>query len=336
MAWFAEQPHGYDYVVNQIETSCYIVLVMSAETTPTEPWRRREAYLAPGRSIVMSLIPIEHVLIWDGFCGDTGLTGGQVISSIMCPVPVPVYPMPKSRPTAKASMLWHPLLWLPPHMAVRRDEDEAGDHDLYILRLALEIEETGLYDRESGTWLDVCSAVGIDLDDPDTLASANAWLGGSADPIFDDIDLTELTRDPQDPFWASDVAAANLQLWLEVVWSESASAQLETLTGLLDGSNGPLGADEAQNYLLAMAGISSTWFRRVPPIGSSRLPGRPSMVFGAMEERLKTSNLSVRELTNEIAPALRDAFLVIRDTFRPSVAKMADDEQQQQQLLALP
>lgn len=301
---------------------------MSAQTSPAELWRRREAYLGPGRSAVMSLIPVEHVLIWNDFCADAGLTGDQVVSSVMCPLPIPVYPVPKHRPKAKASMLWHPFLWLPPHMTVRRDEDEAGDHDLYALRIALEIEETGLYDRDSGTWLDVCSTVGIDLDDPDDMARARAWLDGAADPTFDDIDLTDWTRDPQDPFWASDVAAANLQWWLEVVWSESAGAQAEILTGLLGGTEGPMTAEEARNYLLALAGISSTWFRRVPPIGSSRLPGRPSTVFGAMEERLKTPNLSMRELTREIAPALRDAFFVIRDTFRPAVDKMAEDDEQ--------
>lgn len=283
---------------------------------------------------MMSLIPLEHVNIWNDFCADMGLSGDMVVSSVMCPVPIPAYPVPRQRPGAKASMLWHPFLWLPPHMTVRRDEDEAEDRDLWALRIALEAEETGLYDKNSGTWFDVCSTMGIDLDTPDGLARAQAWLDGAPDPSFDDVDLTDLTRDPQEPFWASDVAAANLQLWLEVVWSESASAQAETLAGLLDEAGEPMAAEEVQDYLGAMAGISASWFRRVPPIGSSRLPGRPSKVFEAMEERLKTPGLSLKELNGEIAPALRDAFCVIRDSFRPAVDRLAEDDDQQRALLA--
>lgn len=314
---------------------------MSALISPTELWRRRTAYLEQGRSIVLSLIPVEHVLLWGNFCDDMGLDGDQVVSSIMCPLPVPVPPTPRRRPKAKADMLWHPFVWLPPHMTTRRDEDEAEDHDLYVLRVALEIEATGLYDRRTGTWLDVCSTVGVDLDQPDDLARAQAWLDGEPDPSLDDIDLTDWTRDPQTPNWANDVAAFNFQLWLEAVWSESASAQAETLSELL-GSSGQE-PEEVQEYVRSIAGISATWFRRVPALGSSRLPGRPADAFSAIEYRLRALNLSERELRGEIVPALMDAFKVIAGIFRPAVDEMlagAEEEEEEDEeegkLLAFP
>jgi hypothetical protein len=270
----------------------------------------------------MSLVPDEHLDIWGRFCDDTGLSGEEVVSSVTCPVPVPRYPLRRCRPGARAEALWHPFLWLPAHIAFPRDDDEAGDDDLFALRVAMEAEATGLYDQGTGTWLDVCAAVGVDLDRPDGQARAWAWLDGAPDPSFDDIDLTDWTMAPEGPYWASDVAAAVLQSRLEAVWSESADAQLEVLAGLLDDGM----ADEDLLALVrAVAGTSATWFRRVPALGPPRLPGRPSDAFEALEARLEAPGLSARDLRYEVVPALADVLSVVKETYRPAVEALLED-----------
>lgn|GEM_PF-5880815 len=329
MAWLVLQLHARDYVASAGPGTWHIVPGMSA-ITATETWQRRAAYLRPKQPIVTSLVPIEHARIWCEFSVDTGID--RLVSSIMCPVPIPEYPLPRRRPGAKANMLWHPFLWLPAHIAERRNEAEVADDDLYALRVALEVDATGLYDRHSGTWLDVCSTVGVDLDDPNGIARAQAWLDGAPDPAFDDIDLTDWTHNPQDPFWASDVAAANLKLWSEVVWYEGANFQAETVAQLASDTTIP--AEELQGFLAALAGVSAAWFERVPPIGSSRLPGRPSLVLEAIEERLKGAVLPESELRSEIIPALSDAFLVIKDAFHDALDKLTEDDDEAKQLLA--
>jgi hypothetical protein len=292
---------------------------MEHENQPADIWRRQDAYLAPGRSIVMSFVPVEHVALWGDFMDDAGIPPEGAVSSIMCPVPIPRYPLARPRPGAKAETLWHPFLWLPPHVATRRNEAEAADDDLYALRVALEAETFSLWDQGAGAWVDVLSTAGVDIDQPDGLARARAWLGGEEGPELDDIDMTGQYWHEEAPWWASEVAVKVLPTALRIVWSESAGAQIDTLIGILDDPELSGTDEEARSNVCAVAGISTAWFRRVPAIGSSRLPGRPSDAFRALEERLSKPSVPANELRYEIVPALIDVLSVVRDIFSPWV-----------------
>ena len=70
---------------------------------------------------------------------------------------------------------------------------------------------------------------------------------------------------------------------------------------------------------MTVADLSVSWFKRVPAIGSSRLPGRPSDAFEAIFKRLRRTDVSTGELYSELLPALIDALVVVRDTYRSSV-----------------
>lgn len=287
-------------------------------------WRRREAYLPAGKSIVLSLDPLKHVDLWSSFCDDMGLEDKNVLSSIMCPLPVPEMPMERVRAGARADMLWHPFLWLPPHISSRRSEREVADQDLYALRVAIEVDGTGFYDRGTGTWLDVCSTVGVNLGEPGGLERAQAWLDGAPDTDLDGIDLTDCSSDPSNPMWASDKAGAMFDLLLEVEWSKSAAAQVDKLHELLSGAD----LQDAKDAAWTVADLSAAWFKRVPAIGSSRLPGRPSDVFEALKERLEKPGTTRDELYGELVPALVDALIVVRDTYRSSVEILIASEEE--------
>jgi hypothetical protein len=308
---------------------------MDDNAWPAGELKKRKAYLESGRSVVLSLIPVEHVAIWGDFQDDSGVPPESLVSSIMCPVPVPAYQAdgglpPTTRSATRAEMLWHPFLWLPAHIAARRNEDEE-DNDLWALRVALEAQVIGLWDMEDGAWLDVCSTVGVDLDDPDGLARAKEWLDGSADPALDSIDLTDWTMDRKDPLWATYIAKEMFGGLLQVAWSEGASSQLSVIEWALGDAEG--GTDGQEPYpdikyvAQSVAGVSAEWLHRCPTMKTSRIPGKPSDALRALEGRLRMDDLPERELRDELVPALVDVLAAVRDEYRPAVDELlADDD----------
>ncbi|MGO1286958.1 MAG: hypothetical protein ACTMIC_00365 [Cellulosimicrobium funkei] len=147
--------------------------------------------------------------------------------------------------TVRPEAMWHPLLWLPERLStprVLRDpvtgETWGETYDEWALRVVLELTEAGpvtldwqewvllhdpahdrfvrpagpedhdlvpLFDVTTGTWLDVLSTVGLDVDDPADVARVEAWLAGAADAALDAVDLDRhLQADGRDPAWSLD------------------------------------------------------------------------------------------------------------------------------------
>jgi hypothetical protein len=132
----------------------------------------------------------------DEFCRATGLNPDDVILSRFCVSPVPLYPVswPEGhrrwaglRPEA----LWHPLFWLSPELAGRYQDvdDNAEDDDAWVMRVAVEMDARGLFDADSGSWVDVLALYGLDVDDPADVERIRRWLAGVDDPILDNIEL---------------------------------------------------------------------------------------------------------------------------------------------------
>ncbi|MFJ1511751.1 hypothetical protein [Cellulosimicrobium funkei] len=147
--------------------------------------------------------------------------------------------------TVRPEAMWHPLLWLPERLStprVLRDpvtgETWGETYDEWALRVVLELTEASpvtldgqewvllhdpahdrfvrpvgpedhdlvpLFDARTGTWLDVLSTVGLDVDDPADVARVEAWLAGGADAALDAVDLDRhLRADGRDPAWSLD------------------------------------------------------------------------------------------------------------------------------------
>jgi hypothetical protein len=146
-------------------------------------------------------------------------------------------------PGLRPAALWHPLLWLPARLRTPATVSDATTglsrsetYDEWAVRVALEMTEAGpvhiggkhwvllhdpaaerhvraavpqddqlvpLYDQSDGTWLDVLSTVGLDVDDDDDLARVGRWLAGDDDEALDAVDLdTFLQAADRDPDWA--------------------------------------------------------------------------------------------------------------------------------------
>lgn len=127
------------------------------------------------------------------------------------------------------AMMWHPLMWLSyrtlaPKTVPGTNRIETVDE--YAIRLAVELSEAAawrvgdksflylhdhvneayvrpvtaadkhvqaLYDPASGTWLDVLSTVGLDVDSARDRTRVEKWLRGRPDPLLESIDVDVLT-----------------------------------------------------------------------------------------------------------------------------------------------
>ncbi len=160
----------------------------------------------PGDTLLEPVGGLELLLRQDQWARDAGLDPAWGCASTLVGVPVPVYPA--SLPTGhrrwaglNPAMMWHPLMWLPERQAGRLTINEqigsapprsfVEDGELWAVRVCLELTEAGLYDPDTGAWLDVLGLHGLDIGDPDVVARVDSWLSGSPDVILDAVDLSE-------------------------------------------------------------------------------------------------------------------------------------------------
>lgn len=164
--------------------------------------RRREFLVGPGEGVALSPDLDSYVDRYERFLDATGLTPADVVASPVVRIPIPQgvkdsHGHPLRWDGVKLDVLWHPFFWLPASVALRAHVlDESGverveTSEEYLIRVIVQCVSAGLLDVDSGTWLDVPSSYGIDVDAPDVRARLDQWERGASDPLFDQIDLTE-------------------------------------------------------------------------------------------------------------------------------------------------
>ncbi|OCI32783.1 hypothetical protein [Oerskovia enterophila] len=165
--------------------------------------RRRQYLTEEGQGLLGIDSPHELVARAVQFSLDTGLEPSDLIVSTCCAVPLPDWEGrgPGMRwQEMNPAMMWHPLLWMPesataPHQVPTEGLDvtftEENEH--IATRIALVAITSGLYDPDQGTWVDVLSLYGLDIEDPAVQERVGAWLGGDDDEVLDKIDLGEFT-----------------------------------------------------------------------------------------------------------------------------------------------
>ena len=179
--------------------------------------RRRQFLTSPGESL---LLPLQAMAIadrlnrWNHY---TNLAKDVVVSSPLLAVPL-ARRAPGTRWAADAepAAFWHPNFWLPERLSAPVGDERI---DVWAIRVALELTITGLYDVETGTWLDVLSTVGLDSDDPVVQARITEWLEGAPDEDLDRIDLSAGLDDPTDIDWSRDQAEELLALLVPASWA---------------------------------------------------------------------------------------------------------------------
>ncbi len=194
--------------------------------------------------------PKEGVLLTDSlivyrdrvqqFLLDTGITPEDVVLSPVVSMPLPIISATagiRIRPQAAPEMMWFPLFWLPLEVGLRYRVRDTEDGSLRVetseewaVRVMTMSAVAGLFDPETGTWLDALATVGLDAFDPDTHRRVAEWQQGGSDPDLDRIDLTSR-------FTATDEEIAEMilsaQQLTQVQWAISAGEIRLATAGIL-------------------------------------------------------------------------------------------------------
>lgn len=205
-------------------------------------YRRRPFLLEPGQSLIDAGDPIKSALSYKSGLEAIGVPHERLMASRISPLVIPERsgrPGPLDPPRRRIAgirpeMMWLPLFWLPPRLENRArfclidgeayliDPSRSGPNvlsspppgrevhvetdDLWVLRVALELEVSGVYDTGTGTWYDMLANAGIDVDRPDDVKWVANWLAGWPDTRLDLLDigfeLDAMIADPDDPSWA--------------------------------------------------------------------------------------------------------------------------------------
>ena len=295
----------------------------------------------PGEPLEVASSTLRSAARYRTWAADTGIGAQWVTPQPLCCVPLPVYPAgwPAGRrrwPGLRPAMMWHPLLWLPERLATRYTLlDDAGGRsavpdDVWALRVCLELQASGLYDADTGSWLDVLSLAGLDGDDPDTATRVAAWLDGRPDPVLDGLDLTEHVDRPGDPDWAVFAAIAELPALQVISWAVTALDLLEACEELTE-TGGDTG--RVRRAAAAIAALAGTNLRGLPDDGGLRVTGdrdpradEPPAGRGVnaedawwdgMVNRIRLFTGDPRELIDTLVRDMADRLTIILDIYAP-------------------
>lgn len=225
--------------------------------------RRHQYLLNPDEGAITS--PSIAVLAnrTQEFMNDTNIDPQELIVSPVVQVPVPtllVHKGERVRPHVSPEMMWFPLFWLPEAVGLRRimpaegENEERTESDAeWAIRVMTMAGTAGLFDAETGTWLDVLSTVGLDADDDLVAARVTSWMDGEADPDLDRINLTPLF-DETDAEEAANAALENSPNIIAAQYAIGASDLGESITGVLEDET--LDSEDrrgAANYFLLLA-----------------------------------------------------------------------------------
>lgn len=239
--------------------------------------RRRAFLTAPGESLLVCTSPVEAALRAEMLSRLTGIPPQSLLTNALCAIPLPLYPEQftgaRRWPSVQAGAMWHPLLWLPERIAKRRPvpDGPAGieSDDLWVVRVALELSATGVYDDVTGTWIDVLSLMGLGTDSADDIARVRRWLDGADDELLGSFDLTDhmLPRTGGvDTSRSLDVAEMSLGPLRASAWAYAATDLLDACREIAEATTGTpreqprlAVAMIIRLAMLAFAGIDGEW-----------------------------------------------------------------------------
>lgn len=217
--------------------------------------KRRTFLNEPGEQLLLTSDPVEYIRRFDDFIEASGLPAESLLATPLIGTPLPVAKRTPSGGigrwvTADPAFMWHPLMWLPQHLALRYryrliDDQHGGTSDdtdiesdsIWAIRVALELVNSGLYNPDDGTWVDVLALHGLDVENPVDQARVELWLKGSPDEVLDSIDLTDLVRLPGDPEWALRAAADLAEVLVPAEWSLISAGIIEAVEGQVNAGN---------------------------------------------------------------------------------------------------
>lgn len=177
--------------------------------------RIRPYLLEPGDSLLVASDVEGALLRYGEVARLSGIPIDRIVLSFMSSLPMPRYEKLADGELrwagARAEELWAPIFWIPDEISQRMPvaDAEAADglrgesDDEWSARIALHMVLSGLYRPETGDFVDVPAALGVDLLNEDVATRVQDWLDGAADAELDGLDPSPLWQLPGDDDAAS-------------------------------------------------------------------------------------------------------------------------------------
>lgn len=243
--------------------------------------KRRQLLTSPGDNLLLSRSALEVFLRHTEWTEATGLDSTRATFNPLCSVPLPLYdvPEPGVRQFANVNpeLMWHPLFWLPNRVAARYNiptlvegVTEPESDAIRSVRIALELGQSGLYDRETG-WLDIMATVGLDVENDADLGRIEEWLQGAPDELLDSIDLDLYLKLDGDPYWALNAAVALLDPLTHASWAMLSDSLLEFITDLAEPGPGKT-EEQMRDGLRLAAVLAGVQLAAVPTDANEEAP----------------------------------------------------------------
>lgn len=235
--------------------------------------KRRRMLTEPGDTLLLSKSSMDTAFRFSEWQEITGLTPNRFTADPICSVPLPIYtqvaPGTRQFSSVKPEVMWHPLFWLPPHLAGRYNLPSGPDGALEVesttmwsIRVALELTASGLYSIEDG-WIDILATVGIDVENEADLARVEEWQAGGVDDLLDSIDLDLYLKLDTNPNWALQSAIALVEPATRAQWAILADSLMEMVSDSYDPElNTPL--QEVRDTLAVAASLAGVQLEEVP------------------------------------------------------------------------
>lgn len=292
--------------------------------------KRRRMLTEPGDALVMSSSSLESMDRFTQWQELTGMAPSGFTADTMCSVPIPIYapilPGERRFENVLPQALWHPLFWLPTRVAgeyrIKTGPDgelEGESVALRSARIALEMTASGLYDPETGAWIDIMSTVGIDVDSPTDIERITQWQSGGVDDTLDAIDLDQYLQVAERPNWAMESAMAMLPTMERALWAVLADSLIELIDSAVFPDKGEVNLPDLREATSVAAFLASVHLEDVP-VDS---PEGASGFWTAIEQRAKEGTFS--GTTHFIADVVEDAkgwLYLARDTHWASLDEL--------------
>lgn len=234
---------------------------------------------------------------------ETGLPADAIISDPIAAVPMPRYEPEFTGegnrwPGVNPHMMWHPLFWLPASLSDRyllsnpADPNPVIETDqMWMVRVALTMSASGLYDAESGSWVDILSTIGIDINEKADRMRVKEWQAGGDDDLLDSIDLSDyLDSGEENEGWALNLTILMLDDLKQASWALIAEDLLENV----DEASAQRGTDKVKMGLQikTSSSMSTALLSGVPDAD-----GKPLHDFWlAQEEEINSNQLTVSQV----------------------------------------
>lgn len=294
--------------------------------------RRARYLLQPGESPTLPERTVPQVLRIGMARDMLGLADERIITSPAVSFPLPRYldgaPL-RGAPDVRPDALRYPFMWLPEPLRERLEVD-TGDETTTIesdaawaLRVAFEMWGSGLYDIDTGGWLDVLALYDLDADDPATQQRIRAWWDGGHDADLDAIDLTGVfvPETAEDSDWASIAALALVDSFDKASMALSAVDTVALCELVADGDLSALGTSDPARAVSSLLAVARTRFTSQPEVSAllahlQRQADRP----GADGPRLIT------EIIPQVSEIAQGMWLTYEPVLSEVIASFEPDE----------